>query len=64
MHEGKNVKIAIQCNKVVTTTIRERLFNYLFMKRHSADRAQLLDKVGNYLLRLPPSHYEVAVTHA
>lgn len=32
------------------------------MESHSADRPQLLDKVGNYLLRLTPPHYEVAVT--
>ena len=33
------------------------------MESHSADRAQLRDEVGDYLLRLTPSHYEVAVTN-
>ncbi len=33
------------------------------MEGHSADRAQLLDEFGDYLLWLTPSHHEVAVTH-
>lgn len=32
------------------------------MESHSADRAQLLDEAGDYLLWLTPPHYEVTVT--
>lgn len=56
-------KVAMQRNKVAATTVRTRLLNYLFMESHTADRTQLLDKVGNYLLRFTPSHYKVAITH-
>ena len=57
-------KVTLQCNEVTATTVRTRLLNYLFMESHAADRAQLLDKVSNYVLRFTPSHYKVAITHA
>lgn len=41
---------------------QKRSFVYLFVERHSADRAQLLDEAGYDLLRLTPPHYEVTVT--
>lgn len=59
-HEAKNVKITTKCHKVAITTDGERLLNYLFMESHSADRAQLLDKINNHFLWLTLSHYKVA----
>lgn len=63
--ETRSQAIAINTQKwrdIYSEVKENKPFVYLFVERHSADRAQLLDEAGDDLLRLTPPHNEVTVT--